>query len=284
MDWHKVVARAKINLSLDVTEKRKDGYHNLRMIMQELEFHDTVYIKEASCGIEINCSNPDIPVDNGNTAYKAAEFIINKYKVKKGVKIFISKRIPLSAGLGGGSSDAAAVIKALDNMFKLDIPKKEIMEIAASIGSDVPFFINGGTQLAEGKGELLTELNPLFPMNILLVNPGFEVSTAWVYKNFDPASVKLRPNTDNLIKAVNNNNLNMLARNMENVLESVTIKRYEIIDNIKKQILQQGAKGSIMSGSGPTVFGIFTDSNTAVKAFDALKKDYFKCYLTRTVS
>lgn len=276
-------AHAKINLSLDVLGKRMDGYHDLRMIMQEIELFDTVTVEGIQRGIKIWCNDPKIPVGTSNTVYKAVKLLMDECKIQKGVKISIEKNIPVSAGLGGGSSDAAAAIRSVVRLFNLPKDEELYYKIALKTGADVPFFIKGGISLAEGIGERLSGLPSIEQMIILLVNPGFPVPTAWVYRNLDLASSMDHPDTDLLVDALRCNNISILAKNMKNVLEAVTIKEYSIIQKIKDQMLENGALGSMMSGSGPTVFGIYNSLELAQNALNKISKPGYKCYLTRTI-
>ena len=276
-------ARAKVNLSLDVIRKRQDGYHDLRMIMQTVELHDSVLVEAIERGIEVGCDNLYVPSGTKNIAFKAAELIINRYGIKKGVRIKIQKRIPVAAGLAGGSSDAAAVLKGMNRLFALGIDEAELMLLGKSIGADVPYCIKGGTMLAEGIGEVLTGLPPLNGINIVLVKPGIGVSTAWVYKNLNLEEITKRPDTQMLINAIKENRIDLLARNMVNVLETVTLKEYSVIEDIKKRLVELGALGSMMSGSGPTVFGIYPDAQSAEKAINCLNNKGWECFLTKTI-
>ena len=273
MNTIELKARAKINLSLDVLSKRSDGYHEVRMIMQTLELHDRVILKEISEGIEIQCNSPWVPSNNQNIAYKAAELIIRSYGIKAGVSININKRIPVAAGLAGGSSNAAAVLKGLNEMFLLGISEDELMMLGKQIGADVPYCIRGGTMLSEGIGEILTLLSQMPKTPVVLVKPKIGVSTAWVYKNLDLENINQRPETNLLVEAIGNKDIKGLASNMVNVLESVTIPKYPIIDEIKIKMIKSKALGSMMSGSGPTVFGIYEDDESAQSAWNLLKTD-----------
>jgi 4-diphosphocytidyl-2-C-methyl-D-erythritol kinase len=273
-------AHAKINLSLDVLNKREDGYHNLQMIMQTIQLHDTISIHEIPEGVEIKCEAPYVPNNSTNIAYKAAEAMINKYKLDAGVRIVIDKKIPVAAGLAGGSTDAAAVLKGINILFKIGIEQNELMQIGKTIGADVPYCIMGGTALAEGIGEKLTPLEPLGNIPIILIKPKLGVSTAWVFKSLDLDKVSKRPDTEMLIKALEKKDIKYLAENMSNVLEGVTISKYPILEKIKKNLLHKGAIGSMMSGSGPTVFGIFDNEDKAKKAFNILKTSKNDIFLT----
>jgi 4-diphosphocytidyl-2-C-methyl-D-erythritol kinase len=277
-------ARAKINLSLDVIGKRPDGYHDIRMIMQTVSLHDKVYLELTPKGIEIESDCRWIPSDGDNIAYKAADLLMKEYKIDAGIKITIEKKIPIAAGLAGGSSDAAAVLKGMNILFGLNIGEPAILSLGKRIGADVPFCLIGGTMLAEGIGEILTGIGPLPAVNIVLVKPKISVSTAWVYKNLDLLKIKERPDTDLILSAIKESRIDVIAQNMKNVLESVTEKKYTIIEEIKNKLKRCGAAGSMMSGSGPTVFGIFEDKNSAKKAFELLKSDRWSCYITETIN
>jgi 4-diphosphocytidyl-2-C-methyl-D-erythritol kinase len=277
-------AGAKINLSLDVLSRRVDGYHEVKMIMQTLELHDDVIIEQIKEGIKVYCNSPWVPSNNQNIAYKAAELVMGLYGIKSGVSINIVKNIPVAAGLAGGSSNAAAVLKGLNEMFSLGIREQELMALGKQIGADVPYCIKGGTMLSEGIGEILTKLSQIPKTHIVLVKPKIGVSTAWVYKNLDLTKLKSRPETDLLIKAISEKDIQYIASNMKNVLESVTIPKYPIIDEIKKKMISSNALGSMMSGSGPTVFGIYKDEKAAQSAWNVLRTDSrWESVLTHTV-
>lgn len=276
-------AHAKINLSLDVLSRRADGYHTLQMIMQTIQLHDTITIEKIPSGVEILCEAPYVPNNSSNIAYKAAEAMLLKYNIQAGVKIEVSKEIPVAAGLAGGSTDAAAVLKGMNILFDLGIDQDELMRLGKTIGADVPYCIMGGTALAEGIGEILTELPAPGNIPLILVKPRIGVSTAWVYKSLDLKKVTERPDTKLLMSAIRAEDISTLALNMKNVLESVTCKRYSVIENIKKDLRRHGALGSMMSGSGPTVFGIFEDAEKADYAFNKLKNSKHECILTHTV-
>jgi len=278
-----LAANAKINISLDVIGKREDGYHDVKMIMQSIALHDKIKMEITDKDISIECNCPWIPTDKSNTAYKAAELLINNFKIKKGVKIIIDKNIPVAAGLAGGSSDAAAVLKGVNELFHLNIDQFSMLKFGKEIGADVPYCLRGGTMLSEGIGEILTELEPFPATNIVLVKPKINVSTAWAYKNLNIKSLTRRPDTELLLSAIKVHDLNKIAKNMVNVLEEVTVKKHGLIEEIKKRLLDLGAMGSIMSGSGPTVFAIFMDSYSAQKAFSEIKSENWECYLTHTV-
>jgi len=284
MDSICIKARAKINLSLDVLRKREDGYHDVRMIMQSVSLHDNVFLSLTDeKGIKISCDKRWVPSNSDNIAYKAAKVLIDKFNLQKGIDIKIVKNIPVAAGLAGGSADAAAVLKGMNEMFSLDLGQEELMQLGKTIGADVPFCIKGGTMLAEGIGEVLTEIEPLKNVDIVLVKPKISVSTAWVYKNLNIEKIVLRPNTDYIISLIEKRDLQSLGKKMVNVLEDVTVNKHGIINEIKEKLVKLGAFGSIMSGSGPTVFGIFENRLTAQKAYEEISKDdRWDCILTET--
>lgn len=285
MNRIKLDAYAKINLSLDVLGKKENGYHELSMIMQQIDLKDTVTITELpeQNKVIINSNNPKVPLDNTNIVYKAWEILSNKYSINKGVCIDIQKNIPLAGGLAGGSTDAAAVLKGLNKLWDLKLTDKELMEISLEIGSDIPFCIMGGTALAEGIGEKLTSLKPLLNKHILIANPGIEVSTAYVYKNLNLKEVKERPNIQNIIRYIEKDDLNSLAKEMKNVLETVTIDKYPIINGIKSDMIEEGAIGSLMSGSGATVFGIFDDEDKLKFCKQKLEEKIETVIATKTI-
>lgn len=279
-----VKARAKINLSLDVLGRRNDGYHDVQMIMQSISLHDDIYI---DCidkrSIEIKCDKRWVPSNSDNIAYKAAAVMMDKYHLPKGVSIRIVKKIPVAAGLAGGSADAAAVLKGMNELFSLNLKEQELMLLGKSIGADVPFCVKGGTALAEGIGEILTEIAPLKNVSIVLVKPRISVSTAWVYKNLDIGKISLRPNTGLIVNFIKNQNVENIAKNMVNVLETVTLNRYGVIVEIKDKLVSLGALGSMMSGSGPTVFGIFGSKMEAENAYmNIIRDNKWDCILTET--
>lgn len=276
-------AHAKINLSLDVLGKRADGYHTLRMIMQSIQLHDTISIHEIPAGVEIICEAPYVPNNNSNIAYKAAEAMLNRYNITSGVRIEVDKKIPVAAGLAGGSADAAAVLKGINELFDLGASREELMQLGKTIGADVPYCIMGGTALAEGIGEKLTPLAPFGNIPVILIKPRLGVSTAWVYKNFRLDKAGCKPDTSLLIKAIEARDIKAVASDMKNVLESVTLEKYKIIGKIKEDLIALGSLGSMMSGSGPTVFGLFETGKSAEAAFNKLVNSKHECILTYTV-
>lgn len=274
---------AKTNISINVKNKLASGYHSVEMIMQTIDLFDEITVEKTQSGVSIQCDDPKLPCDQGNIALKAAEMFFKKCPDKGGAKIALKKNIPIAAGLGGGSSDAAGVLKALNKLYDNCLTDIELTRLSRQLGSDVSFFLSGGTQFAKGKGDELTRLPDLEGVHILLVNPGFPVSTQWVYENLDLDNLGERPNISNLISAIEAMDINYIAMNMKNVLESVTLKAYPELQTIKSKLIGLGAFGSLMSGSGPTIFGIFPDGDTAEAAKEEFLKKYKNVYHTMTI-
>jgi len=276
-------AYGKINIALDIVGKREDGYHLLEMIMQSIELYDEIEIEMIKDGIEIKCNKHFIPTDGRNLAYKAAELFIKNYNINSGVSIDIEKNIPVAAGLAGGSTDCALVLKLMNKLFKIDATDEELMKLGVTLGADVPYCIKGGTALCEGVGEVVTPLDSFKNHIVVLVKPPFGVSTRDVYRNFDIDKAKIHPNTRDLINRMKENDLNYVANNMRNLLENVTLRKHKIIYNIKEVMVAKGALGSMMSGSGPTVFGLFDDILLAQKCYDEMKSKYTDVFISRTI-
>ncbi|MCR3758352.1 4-(cytidine 5'-diphospho)-2-C-methyl-D-erythritol kinase [Clostridium felsineum] len=279
----KVKAYAKVNISLDVIGNREDGYHLLEMIMQSINLYDVLDIKVIDEGIRITSNRRNIPINHKNIAYRAAQLFIDTYKIDKGVSIHINKRIPVAAGLAGGSADGAAVLKAMRQLFKNQITDKELIELGVKIGADVPFCIVGGTAFCEGIGEKITKLQSLKDRLIVLVKPNFGASTKIVYSEYDKCTNIIHPDSRKIIEAVNKGDFDFVVNNMVNVLENVTAVKYDEINQIKAKALEFGAQGAMMSGSGPTVFGFFDSKEKAESYFYEMKKYYKKVFITRTV-
>lgn len=266
-------AMAKVNLGLDVLRKREDGYHEVKMIMQTINLFDKISLEIMDEeGITVNTNLSFLPNDENNLAYKAANLLMEEFNVKKGLSIYIDKHIPVAAGMAGGSSDAAAVLFGTNKIFHLGLSNEELMKRGVKIGADVPYCIMRGTALSEGIGEKLTELPAAPNCKILICKPPINVSTKFVYENLHANSLTYHPDIDGMVEAINNNDLYGVCERMGNVLETVTVKEYPIIEEIKTYMKENGALNSIMSGSGPTVFGIFDDEKKAREAFDGLKK------------
>lgn len=276
-------AYGKINIALDIVGKREDGYHLLEMIMQSIELYDEIQVEIIREGIEIKCNKHFIPTDGRNLAYKAAELFIKNYNIKSGVSIDIVKNIPVAAGLAGGSTDCATVLKLMNKLFEINASDEELMKLGVTLGADVPYCIKGGTALCEGIGEGVTPLDSFKNHIVVLVKPPFGVSTREVYKNFDIDKAKIHPNTRELISKMKENDLYYVANNMKNLLENVTLRKHKSIYGIKEIMISKGALGSMMSGSGPTVFGLFDDILLAQKCYDEMKSKYNDVFLSRTI-
>lgn len=276
-------AYGKINLALDVLYKRDDGYHEIDTVMQQIELKDTLILKDRDSGISIESNEKSIPLDERNLAYKAWKKMVERVKVNRGVDITIIKRIPVAAGLAGGSTDAAAVIKGLNMLWDLNLSQEELMKIGKEIGADVPFCIFGGTAQAKGIGERLKRIKSFSNKLILLVNIGVEVPTEYVYKSLNLNNRNLVVDVDKLIGYIDRDDLKKVAENMGNKLESVVIKEYPIIEIIKEEMVKLGALGALMSGSGPTVFGIFDDENKLYSCKERMERKYKKVIVTKTI-
>ncbi|MDF2671887.1 MAG: 4-(cytidine 5-diphospho)-2-C-methyl-D-erythritol kinase [Clostridiales bacterium] len=282
MDKIIVKCPGKINLSLDVVGIREDGYHLLKTIMQNISLFDEVKIKKTEGDINLYCNNGNVPCNSSNTAYKAASILIDKFHLKAGVDIVIEKRIPVAAGLAGGSADAAGVIIGMNELFELGMSDEDMMRIGVRIGADVPFCIIGSTALAEGIGEVLTPLCSLEDMWCVLAKPDIAISTMEVYAKLKIDEIPKHPNTLKLKEYIEKKEIKNMAQNMVNVLENVTIKENPVIFNIKNIMMEFQALGSLMSGSGPTVFGVFEDKISAEGCYNRLR-DYLKeVFLVKT--
>jgi len=276
-------ALGKINLGLDVLGVREDGYHDVRMVMQTVYLYDDVIIRrKTGPGIEVESNLYYLPVDENNIAYKAAKLLTDEFDLTNGVFITLKKHIPVSAGMAGGSANAAAVLFGMNRMFRLGLGEEELMERGLKLGADVPYCIKRGTVLAEGIGEKLTPLPPLPKCQILIAKPGVSVSTKWVYDRIDAKKNLQHPDIDGIIAGLHHGDLQTVARSMGNVLEEVTIGAYPVIEEIKSRMKDAGALNAIMSGSGPTVFGIFADRTSAKEAYRRIKEQKLvkQVYLT----
>ena len=270
----KLKARAKINLGLDVVRKREDGYHEVRMIMQMINLYDKITLrKKTEPGITVTANLSYLPVNEDNLVYRAAKLLMDEFQVDGGLEIELQKYIPVAAGMAGGSTDAAAVMVGVNRIFQLGLNKKQLMERGVKIGADVPFCIMRGTALAEGIGEELTPLPAMPHCSLVIAKPKIHVSTKFVYGNLKVRELTEHPDIDGQVQALRENNLEQLVARMGNVLETVTIPAYPVIDEIKHTMMKYGAMGAMMSGSGPTVFGIFEKEDKAQEVCRLLKKD-----------
>lgn len=266
-------AYAKINLGLDVLGRLPNGYHKVKMVMQTVGIFDELALEKAEGEITATTDSAELPMDRNNLIRRAAVLMQETYGIKEGVRIHLKKSIPIAAGMAGGSTDAAATILGMNRLFNLERPREELMRLSVSIGADVPYCILGGTALAEGIGEILTPLAPAPACHVLVAKPDISVSTKYVYEHLDAAGELRHPDIDGMVTAIGNGSLPGILERLGNVLESVTVPAYPIIDAIKKRMLALGAAGSLMSGSGPTVFGIFPDEAAADHAREQLEKE-----------
>ena len=282
----RLYANAKINLSLDVTGRRPDGYHEVSMIMQSVDLSDILDIEKNSGDLIIlTCDNNDLACDGSNLIIRAAKALQDYVGAHDGLKIHLSKRIPMAAGIAGGSADAAAALVGVNNLcgYSLSIP--ELQKIGAGIGADIPFCIQGGTCRAEGIGEILTKISPMPDCHIVLIKPPFDVSTKYVYEHLDALDLATldHPNTDAMQNFITDGDVLKVAANIGNILESVTVAGYPEISDIKNSLSAFGADGVLMSGSGPTVYGIFADEEKAKAAKDKMSSRYDQVYLCKPV-
>lgn len=269
MDNITLKALAKINLGLDVVQRREDGYHEVRMVMQTIHLYDKLEIKKTTkSGISLTANLSYVPTNENNLVYKAGKLLMDEFGIKDGISVYLQKRIPVAAGMAGGSTDAAAMLYGMNQIFELGLSRKELMERGVKIGADVPYCLMRGTALAEGIGEKLTSLPPMVKCPVLIAKPSVSVSTKFVYENLKLNAQTRHPDIDKLIKDIKAKDLHAIAGDMGNVLESVTIPEYPMIADIKEQMMKSGAINSMMSGSGPTVFGLFEDEQTAQKAYE----------------
>ena len=275
MNQMRLKALAKINLGLDVLRRKEDGYHEVKMIMQTINLHDQIHMKKIEEDeIKIRTNLYYLPNNENNLAYKAAKMLKDEFNLPGGVSINLKKVIPVAAGMAGGSSDAAAVLFGMNKMYGLKLSMQELMDRGVKLGADVPYCIMRGTALAEGIGEKLTKLPAMPKCHILIAKPPINVSTKFVYENLHANDLKPEdhPPVDTQIEALKEGNLEKLVANMGNVLERVTVPEYPVIDEIKKMMMDNGALGSMMSGSGPTVFGIFTSYTKAKEAYEKIEQ------------
>ena len=274
MDKIQLKALAKINLGLDVLRRREDGYHEVKMIMQTIGLHDDLEIRKTKTpGIQVKTNLYYLPTNEYNLVYKAAKLLMDEFQIQDGVSIQLKKRIPVAAGMAGGSSDGAAVLWGINQMYGLGLSMQALMERGVRLGADVPYCIQRGTALAEGIGEKLSVLPPMPKCTILIAKPGISVSTKFVYENLHANDLKpeQHPDVDSMIEAMRQKDLGLLCSRMGNVLETVTIPAYPVINEIKRTMMDNGAIGSMMSGSGPTVFGIFDSPAAAKQAVKAVR-------------
>ena len=283
MDSIRLKARAKINLGLDVLGKREDGYHEVRMVMQTIGIYDRLILtKIPEEEIRITSNLAFLPVNENNLIYKAIKLLKDEYHFPGGVSVDLNKFIPVAAGMAGGSTDAASTMFGVNRLFGLNLSMGKMMELGVRLGADVPYCVMRGTALAEGIGEKLTRITPVPHMWILMAKPQINVSTRLVYEQLDMGGIQKHPDIDGIIRAIEAQDVVPIAQSMGNVLENVTVPLYPVIETIKQDMLSHGAINAMMSGSGPTVFGIFPDEQTtlACQAFLKKKGDARQVYIT----
>lgn len=289
-------AYAKVNLALDVLRKRPDGYHDVKMVMQNIDIYDELEFtvtnikksvvnscgnaahgenteqnaayEKPCCNIIIETNKPELPTDESNLIHKAIRLMFDEYNVCGDVLVKLTKNIPIEAGMAGGSTDCAAALKAVNDIFEINASVENLMRLGKRLGADVPFCLLGKAALAEGIGELLTEAQGLPDCTVLVVKPPAGISTGMIYGNMNCDELKSRPDIDGMLEGLKKNDLDVVASKMENVMETVTARLYPDIEEIKDAMKEKGALNAIMSGSGPTVFGIFDDSEKAWEAAD----------------
>lgn len=274
MDRLELKAMGKINLGLDVLGRRENGYHDVRMVMQTVYLYDKVTItKTRKPGIQIESNLFFLPTDKSNLGFQAAKLLMDEFQISDGIHIVLDKRIPVSAGMAGGSADAAAVLFGINQMFELGLSEEELKERGVKLGADVPYCIMRGTVLAEGIGEILTPLAQCPRCHVLLAKPPVNVPTKMVYEKLDSCEITEHPDIDGILKGLERQDIRKIADSMGNVLEKVTISEYPVIEDIKQTMKNSGALNAIMSGSGPTVFGIFDESGRAREAAGRIKEN-----------
>lgn len=283
MDSFAIEANAKINLGLDVLRRRADGYHEVKMIMQTVGISDRLeFAKLSDDCIRISTNRRELPVGPQNLIYKAARLVKDTCQIAEGISVKLEKNIPVAAGMAGGSADAAATIHGMDRLFDLQLSLEEKQKLGVQIGADVPYCLMGGTALAEGIGEALTALPAVPDAYLVVAKPDIDVSTAFVYKNLHVDRLRSHPDIDGMVESIKKGELSGITARMENVLETVTIAHYPVIAQMKEFLKEQGALNALMSGSGPTVFGVFEKEETARAAYEAMRQRKFteQVYLT----
>jgi 4-diphosphocytidyl-2-C-methyl-D-erythritol kinase len=277
-------APAKVNLRLDVLRKRSDGYHDLRTMMERVSIHDEIQIRIVEKGLFVQCDNEEVPEDEDNIAFRALKEILAYSSRNVGVEVYIKKNIPVASGMGGGSSNAAAVIKGINHLLKLKLSKEKLIKIGAKVGADVPFFLFEGPALAEGIGEQLKKIRSMPKLLFLIVNPGIKVSTEAVYNRYNAEHQYVPPQEE--LPSIYRTKKDV-AKILSNDLEKVTIKEFPIIEEIKNELIKSGAIASLMTGSGPTVFGLFSDKIKLTQAFEKLarkRKDGWQVFMAENLA
>lgn len=276
MDSLSLSANAKINLGLDVLRRREDGYHEVKMVMQTVGICDRLdFTRLSEDCIRVSTNKEELPCDGHNLIYRAAKLMKETYGISEGVSVVLQKNIPIAAGMAGGSTDAAATIHGMDQLFGLELSLAEKQRLGVKIGADVPYCLMGGTALSEGIGELLTALPAVPKAYLVIAKPDINVSTKFVYENLHANSLTEHPDIDGMVESICRGDLKGITDRMENVLETVTVKHHPVIEEMKAFLKEQGAMNALMSGSGPTVFGVFEKEETAKAAYEAMVRRGF---------
>lgn len=266
-------AYAKINIGLDVLRRRADGYHEVKMIMQTVDIYDELVLeRRKQPGIELRMDNSELPSGGDNLICRAADLLFREKEITGGVNISLTKRIPIAAGMAGGSADAAAALRGVNELFDLGYSLTELQALGVGLGADIPYCLAGGTMLSEGIGEILTPLPAPPAAHLVIAKPDINVSTAFVYGNLHADRLAWHPDIDGMIAALQKGDLDGITGRLGNVLETVTVKAHPVIEQIKELLRKQGAENALMSGSGPTVFGIFKEKETAARAAEAVER------------
>ncbi len=266
-------AYAKINIGLDVLRRRADGYHEVKMIMQTVDIYDELVLeRRKQPGIELRMDNSELPSGGDNLICRAADLLFREKEITGGVNISLTKRIPIAAGMAGGSADAAAALRGLNELFDMGYSLKELQALGVGLGADIPYCLAGGTMLSEGIGEILTPLPAPPAAHLVIAKPDINVSTAFVYGNLHADRLAWHPDIDGMIAALQKGDLDGITDRLGNVLETVTVKAHPVIEQIRELLRKQGAENALMSGSGPTVFGIFKEKETAERAAEAVER------------
>ena len=277
----RIESPAKVNLFLEVLGKREDGYHNVETVLETVDLCDDIILKETKEGIEIASNFPSLPLGRENLAYQAAFLLKKRLGIEKGIQLTINKRIPLASGLGGGSSNGASVILGLNKLWDLDLSYEELLVLAREIGADVPFFLRKGRALGRGRGNELWPLPQSPTLHFVLIFPGFEISAEWAYKNLRDLT-KERQSIKMILSALKSGDIGKVANSIYNRLEEAIIPKYPLIARIKERLLKLGARGTLMSGSGSSVFGLAEDGKRAKEIYDKIKKDFKKIFLLKS--
>ncbi len=280
-------AYAKINLGLDVLGKRDDGYHLVKMIMQNVDIYDTLTFEDNESGeVKLTASSDTLPTDDSTLICKVAHQLRNEFGVDKGVNIHLEKRIPVAAGMAGGSTDGAAAYLALNDLWGLGLSKEELCKRAVNLGADIPYCIVGGTALSEGIGEELTTLKDAKGFYLVIAKPAIAVSTGWVYTELDSHEIERHPDIDAIRTAIENGDVRGMCREIHNVLEPVTTSKHQVIKDIEKILDDNGAIKAFMTGSGPTVFAVYEDEEGAKRGYEAVKESALapELFLSRPIN